>query len=195
MNDLVSLSEIFDKSIFRIPDYQRGYAWGVSQLEDFREDIDNLSDDRNHYTGMLSLKELKEEDYKNWEEEKRIIKDKKYKAFHVVDGQQRLTTFVILVSCTLKLAEKKKLAYLNGDEIEEIKSRYIVEFKKPERILKAYKFGYEKDNPSFDYLRFNILGEDAPGDLTETFYTLNLERAKNFFNVRLEEFYKENGQE
>ena len=195
MNDLVSLSEIFDKSIFRIPDYQRDYAWGVSQLEDFREDIDNLSDDRNHYTGMLSLKELKEEDYKNWEEEKRIIKDKKYKAFHVVDGQQRLTTFVILVSCILKLAEKKKLAYLNGDEIEEIKSRYIVEFKKPERILKAYKFGYEKDNPSFDYLRFNILGEDAPGDLTETFYTLNLERAQNFFNVRLEEFYKENGQE
>lgn len=195
MNDLVSLSEIFDKSIFRIPDYQRGYAWGVSQLEDFREDIDNLSDNRNHYTGMLSLKELKEEDYKNWEEEKWIIKDKKYKAFHVVDGQQRLTTFVILVSCILKLAEKKKLAYLNGDEIEEIKSRYIVEFKKPERILKAYKFGYEKDNPSFDYLRFNILGEDAPGDLTETFYTLNLERAKNFFNVRLEEFYKEKGQE
>lgn len=27
MNDLVSLSEIFDKSIFRIPDYQRSYAW------------------------------------------------------------------------------------------------------------------------------------------------------------------------
>jgi hypothetical protein len=32
---------------------------------------------------MLSLKELKEEDYKDWEEEKWIIRDKKYKAFHV----------------------------------------------------------------------------------------------------------------
>ncbi len=189
MNDLVSLSEIFDKSIFRIPDYQRGYAWTEFQLEDFWEDIENLSDDRNHYTGMLSLKELKEEEYKDWEEEKWIIKYKKYRAFHVVDGQQRLTTFVIFVSCILKFAEKNKIAYLNGDEIEEIKSRYIVEYKKPEKILKAYKFGYEKDNPSFDYLRYNILGEDAPGDLTETFYTLNLEGAKNFFNKKLEEFY------
>ena len=195
MNDLVSLSEIFDKSIFRIPDYQRGYAWAKSQLDDFWEDIDNLSDERNHYTGMLSLKELKEEDYKDWEEEKWIIRDKKYKAFHVVDGQQRLTTFVIFVSCILKFAEKHGLAYLNGDELEEIKSRYIVEFKKPEKILKAYKFGYEKDNPSFDYLRYNILGEDAPGDLTETFYTLNLEGAKNFFNQKLEDFYKEKGTE
>lgn len=30
MNDLVTLSEIFDKSIFGIPDYQRGYAWTES---------------------------------------------------------------------------------------------------------------------------------------------------------------------
>lgn len=195
MNDLVSLSEIFDKSIFRIPDYQRGYAWTESQLEDFWEDLGNLSDDRNHYTGMLSLKELKEEDYNGWMEEKWIIKDKKYKAFHVVDGQQRLTTFIILVSCILKFAAKHKIAYLNGDEIEEIKSRYIVEYKKPEKILKAYKFGYEKDNPSFDYLRYNILGEDAPGDLTETFYTLNLESAKYFFDRKLEGFYSQHKQE
>ena len=27
MSDLISLSKLFDKRIFRIPDYQRGYAW------------------------------------------------------------------------------------------------------------------------------------------------------------------------
>lgn len=73
MNELVSLSDLFVKKIFRIPDYQRGYAWGESQLDDFWDDIINLGDERNHYTGMLSLKELKKDDIKNWKEEKWII--------------------------------------------------------------------------------------------------------------------------
>ena len=41
MNELVSLSDLFVKKIFRIPDYQRGYAWGESQLDDFWDDLIN----------------------------------------------------------------------------------------------------------------------------------------------------------
>ena len=197
MNDLLSLSKIFDESIYRIPDYQRGYAWTQTQLEDFWEDLDNLSNDRNHYIGMLSLKELKnEDDFKDWEDgDKRILKEKKYKAFHVVDGQQRLTTFVIFISCILEIAEKNNITYLNGSDLEEIKTRYIVEYKKPEKIIKSYKFGYEKDNPSFEFLRYKILGENASKDIKESFYTLNLETAKLFFNSKLEIFFKEKGTE
>ena len=58
MNELQSLSQIFNKRIFRIPDYQRGYAWQGQQLRDFWEDIVNLQSDRYHYTGLLSLKKL-----------------------------------------------------------------------------------------------------------------------------------------
>lgn len=32
---LLSLSEIFNNKIFRIPDFQRGYSWEERQLEDF----------------------------------------------------------------------------------------------------------------------------------------------------------------
>ena len=49
---------------------------------------------------------LLKEDTKEWKEEKWILEQKKYKAFHVVDGQQRLTTFIIFVSSILRLAEK-----------------------------------------------------------------------------------------
>lgn len=70
MNDLISLSQLFDKSIFRIPDYQRGYAWSESQFDDFWDDIINLNNGRNHYTGMLSLKELDKTSYDGWTEEK-----------------------------------------------------------------------------------------------------------------------------
>ena len=193
MNSLKSLSELFDKKIFRIPDYQRGYAWGHRQLEDFWEDIDNLTPDRNHYIGMLSLKEVKEDVYSKWEDAHWIIREKRYRAYHVVDGQQRLTTFVIFLNSLLKFAESKEINYLTGDSLEQIKSRYIVETKLPDEILKAYKFGYEIDNPSFSYLRYHILGESAPSETQETFYTLNLEYAKNYFDKQIEEFFDKNG--
>ena len=32
MNDLLSLTDLFNRSIFRIPDYQRGYSWGELQF-------------------------------------------------------------------------------------------------------------------------------------------------------------------
>mgnify|MGYP001063988735 CR=1 FL=1 len=34
MKDMLSLSELFNKKLFRIPDYQRGYAWEKQQVED-----------------------------------------------------------------------------------------------------------------------------------------------------------------
>ena len=195
MNSLISLSKLFDKRIFRIPDYQRGYAWQLPQLSDFWEDLWNLSEDRYHYTGMLSLKQLKGSDCKDWTEEKWLIEQSDYEAFHVVDGQQRLTTFIILVNAIVKFAEKNKIEYLNNSELAEIKTRYIVEYQRPKRILKAYKFGYEKDNPSFEYLRYNVLGEEASGNLQETFYTLNLEYAKQFFDKKVEKLYEEYGEQ
>ena len=193
MNDLVSLSELFDYKIFRIPDYQRGYAWGESQLNDFWDDIENLTDNRNHYTGMLSLRELSLDEISSWIEEKWIVKDKGYKAYHVVDGQQRLTTFTILVSCIIKFASKNGIQYLNGDSLETLKSRYIIETKKPENIQKAYKFGYETDNPSFKYLRFIILEEDSGEGVDETFYTINLFKAKEFFDSKIANLFAKRG--
>ena len=96
-NSMTSLSSLFNNAIFRIPDYQRGYAWDNSQLNDFWDDLYNLTEDRYHYTGMLSLKELSIKDCKKWEEDKWILENG-YRAYHVVDGQQRLTTFIILLN-------------------------------------------------------------------------------------------------
>jgi len=48
MDEPKSLDELFTKKIFRIPDYQRGYAWQLEQLKDFWEDLINLSGSRSH---------------------------------------------------------------------------------------------------------------------------------------------------
>jgi uncharacterized protein with ParB-like and HNH nuclease domain len=40
--ELESLNQIFNKKFFRTPDYQRGYSWEKTHLEDFWNDIKNI---------------------------------------------------------------------------------------------------------------------------------------------------------
>lgn len=65
-DELQPLSLLFQNRLFRIPDYQRGYAWQQSQLIDFWDDLVNLQDGRYHYTGLLSLKNLKSSETTSW---------------------------------------------------------------------------------------------------------------------------------
>lgn len=103
MNELESLKGIFKDRIFKIPDYQRGYAWTTRQLKDFWEDLVNLPCDRFHYTGLLSLKKADRSTWNNWNDERWLIEERGFKPFHIVDGQQRLTTFVIFIQTILEL--------------------------------------------------------------------------------------------
>ncbi len=56
-----NLSELFSQRIFRIPDYQRGYAWGEKQLSELWDDIDEIplieGELKKHYTGTIYLEE------------------------------------------------------------------------------------------------------------------------------------------
>lgn len=63
--ELLTLSEIFNNRFFRIPDYQRGYAWQEKQLEDFWEDLENLKEGRSHYTGLLTIEEVNRKEVEN----------------------------------------------------------------------------------------------------------------------------------
>ena len=96
-NELQPLSLLFQNRLFRIPDYQRGYAWQQSQLTDFWDDLVNLQEGRYHYTGLLSLKNLKSSETTSWGGDLWMV-SKGFKPCHIVDGQQRLTTFVILLN-------------------------------------------------------------------------------------------------
>lgn len=188
MKELESMKSIFKDRIFKIPDYQRGYAWTIEQLKDFWEDILSLGQDKNHYTGVLTIKEVEKKSWINWNDEKWLIEGKGYKAFHVVDGQQRLTTFVIFIQSIYDLlkglAENKEKKdediYLGFFNLKQIREEYLVIQRPPQFIINSYKFSYETDNPSFKFLKHRIFNEPSSGELQETFYTLNLENAKNF---------------
>lgn len=109
-----SIVELFDgKKRYLIPLYQRQYAWRINpQLKLLWEDIERavvrLNQDRTslapHFMGAIVIAQIK-------------TYGKQVQAFEVIDGQQRLTTFQILLTAL------RDVAALNG-------SRYAAEIQK-----------------------------------------------------------------
>lgn len=198
-NNLESIQRLFNEKIFRIPDYQRGYSWSEQQLTEFWEDVLNIPSDREHYTGMISLKEIKDvSNVEKWNDIQWLVNNRGYKVYHIVDGQQRFTTIIILineiVNFVAKLPENKdktdEQINLNDFTLKMIKESYLVVSKpNSEDMLKSYKFGYEVDNPSYKFFKNKILETELEGKIEETFYTLNLQQAKNFFKKSICELY------
>ena len=199
-NELQPLSLLFQNRLFRIPDYQRGYAWQQSQLADFWDDLINLQQDRYHYTGLLSLKSLGRKETKDWGSDLWMV-DKGFKACHIVDGQQRLTTFVILLNeiiCFVRELDENKgkkddEIVLGYDTLKDVVAKYIYQSRPPMNQITTYLFCYEVDNPSADYLRYKIFGEPYSGTVNETYYTQNLKFAKSFFRENLTALYENEG--
>ena len=201
MKELQTLDDVFNKRIFRIPDYQRGYAWGEKQLIEFWEDLVSLDKHRSHYTGVLSIKKVPEDVWSKWHDEKWLIEGKRYTPFFIVDGQQRITTVSIFLQCLIDAVIShqdnngmgKSDVYLGAYSVGEIIESYIVVEEPKHRTINTYKFGYEVDNPSFKFLRHRIFDEPNEGTLSETFYTLNLENAKKFFAENIAKYVSDNG--
>ena len=195
MNDLLSLQKLFNETIFRIPDYQRGYSWSNQQLEEFWNDLTSLLPFQEHYTGMISLKKLEPNSIINsvdkWNEEKWLV-NSGFTVYEIVDGQQRLTTLIILINEIVLYCKEKNIEELNNTLLSEIVDKYLYKTK-PNNIIRTYKFGYEEDNPSYQYFRHVILGEPNNGTIEETFYTLNLYNAKKFFKNRIENYVEQYG--
>lgn len=192
MEQLMSISKIFSEKIFRIPDYQRGYAWTLKEIEDFWGDLCRLEESKNHYVGVLTLEPAKEEEYSNWCDDLWIIRAKRYIPYYVVDGQQRLTTSIILIYTILETMQEKGIQKLNYTSQDEISRKYVYEYQ-DENKNRTYMYGYEVDNPSYEYLITQIYDEKiiALNSDNETIYTNNLGKAKEFFRNKLKEMKKE----
>ncbi|SMY16239.1 DUF262 domain-containing protein [Photobacterium aquimaris] len=176
---LQSLSDICERRILRIPDYQRGYAWSKQQLVDFWEDIVQLDPERVHYTGVITLEPVTSSLWKKWEQDEWIIDGMGYKPFYVVDGQQRLTTSMILIQAIIESIDPS--VQLNYQSLESIRQKYIL-FKADDGQRESFIFGYEKDNPSDEYLKTAIFKEHSHSNQhQETLYTQNLIAAKKYF--------------
>lgn len=188
MEQLMSLSKIFSEKIFRIPDYQRGYSWTKKEVEEFWSDLCRLEFKKNHYVGVLTLEPVKEDKFKEWVDDTWIIESKRYVPYHVVDGQQRLTTSIILIHTILEIMKEKQIQKLNYTSQDEISKKFIYESKNENNSI-TYIFGYEYNNPSYEYLISEIFKEKLQHSINieETIYTKNLKNAKDIFYNKLNE--------
>ena len=179
MNHLHPLSWVFDKKLYRIPDYQRGYSWGEGQLKDLWNDLLYLDDDRNHYTGLLSVEPMEYEEGPEG-----------YQAYQVVDGQQRLTTCIILLNELLRKAEEMdcQSAMLGSMPVQDIRSEYIVRPRWAGDMNGDLLFDYMEDNDeTSQFFRYHILGIGRFKESNNNLYTRNLEKAKRFFSGKINE--------
>ena len=103
---LLTLAQLLEKRLFRIPRYQRAYSWQSSQRRDMFKDIENLMfelSDSHFMATVVGLYQCKVP-----------IGSADYEKIEIVDGQQRLTTLVIL----LKIIAKKLALLLNDPDRE-----------------------------------------------------------------------------
>lgn len=90
MEHLQTIQQIFTARFLTVPDYQRGYAWERRHWDDLLEDLELLDVGAEHYTGTLVLHA--NDTVRITDEEGR-----EHGCYDVVDGQQRITTIVILL--------------------------------------------------------------------------------------------------
>lgn len=151
MDRLYSIQSIFAERVFRIPDYQRGYAWGERQLEDFLLDLELLPEGREHYFGTLILHAPADRP------KIKAINHKSYTVCDVVDGQQRLTTVVLLLD-----AIRRELAQLGEEDIvQDLQKTYVAIQDANKQLLS--KLTLNRD--CHDYFQRAVLGlgEDVAG--------------------------------
>lgn len=87
---VLCLGDLLHRRLFRVPHFQRAYAWETQQREDLFGDIERLltgPPDRHHFMSTVVC----------LRQGKRQLGIDEFDELHVVDGQQRLTTLIILL--------------------------------------------------------------------------------------------------
>jgi Protein of unknown function DUF262/Protein of unknown function (DUF1524) len=107
-----TLWELLQGRLFRVPEYQRAYTWQSRQREDLFDDIRKLlakRDNRHHFMATIALLGTKD---------KEDVGTDEFRYYDVVDGQQRLTTLILLLKALSK-------SLMQGDQQQQVEGNAI----------------------------------------------------------------------
>lgn len=126
------------------------------------------------------------DDYEKWIDDTWLIQSKRFSPYYIVDGQQRLTTSIVLINSIIEVMNELNINKLNFTSVEEIRRKFIFD-SKDENKSRTYIFGYEESNPSYECLITKIYKQKSQHSSVpeETTYTANLENARNLFVDKL----------
>ena len=127
-SEKILVKDIFSKMWFRIPEYQRPYIWGRDEVNDLLDDLTFAQankPEQEYFLGSFVFQSKKA----NAE----IGQD--YLENDLLDGQQRMTTLLMLFACIRDLADAgsvrescEKSIYQKGDDIDQIPERTRIVF-------------------------------------------------------------------
>jgi hypothetical protein len=129
---------IHKKKHYNIPLYQRGYKWKTAQVIKLLEDINNFKPDGNKFYCLQNIT---------------LVPNKMSNVFNVVDGQQRLTTLVVLLSYLGKKDFVKGKVRFPENSIREETNKFINEIitENEEEILETDWESFVNEHPDFNH--------------------------------------------
>ena len=179
-NNLKTIKELFSENYFyRVPDYQRGYSWNKEFIE-LWNDIIRLfhvnSISRKHYVGMLALDEITNETDLLCECLNGTI------SFYIVDGQQRITSLIIILKSILEYAKEENIENFDYNTIENI-------LENPNKI---HRFGYsvKRKDKAEEYFSQRIYDYRKDMEYSSQ-YLSNINFAANYISKNLDQFDQE----
>ena len=111
--DLFAIPDLCDKNFF-IPDYQRGYRWGETQIRQLLEDLCLFFETKDKTKGTfyclqpIVVKKMSQEEVDNND---LFAEEDNNTWYEVIDGQQRLTTIRIILALENLLDDDKDLKF------------------------------------------------------------------------------------
>ncbi len=114
---MISLDTIFDTRVFHIPENQRGYSWTEKEIDELFGDLEIMGA-KCHYLGTIICSKI--ETFLDDKTKRPTVK------YILEDGQQRLTTFLIILN-----EIKKRFEHLDqGVTVESTKLEQLVTYKR-----------------------------------------------------------------
>ncbi|AGT74826.1 hypothetical protein HPSA20_1619 [Helicobacter pylori SouthAfrica20] len=164
-SDLSLRNILKDELYYQIPIYQRPYQWTEENCEKLLDDLFfNYEDDResDYFCGSLVLITISE--------------DSKAKTYDIVDGQQRLSTFILLAKVLLALYSER----LTEESKDYLQESLITKYGKKDRLnFNAVGFNSKKD---FQYALTSF--NDAPISSNKNNYLKNAIFLKNYLRKK-----------
>ncbi len=164
-NDSYLRDILKDELYYQIPIYQRPYQWTEENCEKLLDGLFfNYEDDResDYFCGSLVLIAISE--------------DSKVKTYDVVDGQQRLSTFILLAKVLATLYSER----LNDESKDYLQESLITKYGKKDRLnFNAIGFNSKKD---FQYALTSF--NDTPISNNKNNYLKNAICLKNYLKKK-----------
>ena len=165
---LVSLNRLLiGDRLFNIPVYQRSYSWERKNLEDLWEDLYYLDPSKKHFFGTILLKVAGNIH----------AGAKTFEQLDVIDGQQRLTTILILfreIFSQMKAIDDEELQ----EQVLDLEKDYL-------KYGLHYKLDLQEDDTGF-FKNYVIDDNEHPSE-TQTSSQQRLMVSKLFFRTKLNE--------